>query len=110
MVLQRQSFEQGGTTALEDHPAIKKECFVEHQDRSGLIEAAINKINLWISEHDGRTNAWWDAQHSWNNKQEEKMEVVHGRITALERRVMFVSGIASGVGAVAGTLLSLFIK
>jgi len=60
-------------------------------------------VKEWIAEHDGRTNAWWSAQHKLNEDNEEDMKAVLSRITSVERKVIWFTGLAAGLGALIGT-------
>ena len=67
---------------------------------------SINDVVVWIAEHDGRNNAYWEAQAQFNIKQEKKIAELDNRLTALEKKVMWVAGVASTVGAGGGATLA----
>ena len=60
----------------------------------------------WAAEHDGRINAWWEAQHDWNAKVEARITVLEKRVTAIEIRIAMIAGVA----AILGSLLGQFIR
>ncbi len=61
-------------------------------------------MEQWQAEHDGRINAWWEAQHGYNAKNDAMISEYQRRLTGLERKVIFFSGAASAIGAIAGAL------
>ena len=92
----------------------------------------LDDVKAWIAHHDGRIGALWDAQHEWNRKVERRLDgtmtrdsyslsmkshddslmrltssvaQTDRRITALERRVMWLTGFAAGAGAIVGEFL-----
>jgi len=77
----------------------------------------IDDIKMWIADHDGRIDAYWEAQFKLNDKTEGKF-VTFGdntegkfaayglRLAAVERRVMWFAGVAAGIGSVVGGLLT----
>jgi len=70
--------------------------------------SSLEDIKVWIAEHDGRTNAYWEAQHKWDSEMASCMKELKDRLTAVEKKVFFISGMASAIGAIAGTLLTTF--
>jgi len=62
-------------------------------------------VKTWIAEHDGRINAYWEAQHDWNARQETAIRDLTSRLQAVEKRVIWLSAIAAGGGGVLGNLL-----
>lgn len=66
----------------------------------------LEELKLWAAAHDGRINAWWDAQHSWNRRMDKLYAVTIGRISAVEKRMIWWAGFASGVGGLLGGALS----
>ncbi len=73
------------------------------EERVVALETRMAGTDKWAAEHDGRINAWWVAQHEFNPKLES-------RVSALEKRVILVTGFGAGAGAVAGTLLTAAFK
>ena len=59
----------------------------------------------WQAEHDGRINAWWYTQHRWNEEIEKELNALTKRMTAQEKRQMWLSGASAAGGAMAGVLL-----
>lgn len=60
----------------------------------------------WQAEHDGRINAWWEAQRAWNMKVDTKLHTLSVKLTALEKKIIFVSGAAAAIGSVLGALIT----
>jgi len=60
----------------------------------------------WIYDHDGRIDAWWEAQHKWNGKAEKEMRSIADRLSSVEKRVASFAGIAATLGALLGSWLS----
>ncbi len=60
------------------------------------------KIWQWIAEHDGRINAYWEAQHKLNEQTEAKLNAYGTRLMALEKKVLLFAAL----GAIAGSILS----
>jgi len=92
----------------------------------------LDDVKAWIAHHDGRIDALWDSQKGWNATVERRLDSmmprdscgmtmkgyddalsrltlsiaqVDRRVTAIERRVMWLSGFAAGFGALAGEFL-----
>jgi len=65
----------------------------------------VDDIRLWITDHDARIDVWWHDQHEWNKSTEYKMHSLVERLTAVEKRVMWLSGAAAAVGSIIGALL-----
>jgi len=59
-----------------------------------------------MAEHDGRVNAWWEAQRQWNASMEHDMVEHSRRLTALEKRIIFISGAAAAIGSLVGALMT----
>ncbi len=66
------------------------------------LEVESRKCHGWRSENDGRVKAYWKAQHILNPRMEE-------RVSKLEFRVIWFTGLCSGVGIVIGTVASAYI-
>jgi len=64
------------------------------------------ELTNWAAEHDGRINAWWKAQHSWNDKVEQKMYTFDDRLVSAEKKVYWFAGLWAAIGALAGGLIS----
>ncbi len=64
---------------------------------------SLEDVKLWIAEHAGQSKALWRAQHELNDKMDTWTMRIELRITALERRVMWITGMAAAVGAVLGS-------
>ena len=69
------------------------------------LEQDVKDLTAWKNEHDGRIDAWWDAQHTWNEKMEDWVLSLQKAVTKFERRMAYTAGWASGAGAVVGSLL-----
>ena len=69
----------------------------------------LDEVVLWIAEHDGRIEAWWEAQRSLNERNEEWKHRTTQWMAAMEKRMMFFAGAASFVAAALGSYIgSLF--
>ena len=72
------------------------------------IPTDVQGVLLWIAEHDGRIDAWWEEQKRWNRDFEKEVRIQqHGfelRLSAVEKRMIYVAGIASGFGSILGTV------
>ncbi|MCP3977224.1 MAG: hypothetical protein GY720_22270 [bacterium] len=73
------------------------------------IYRRLSAIEQWQAEHDGRINAWWEAQHGYNARMDASLAEYSRRLTGLERKVIFFSGAASAIGAIAGALAGAFL-
>jgi len=62
-------------------------------------------INLWVAEHDARTNAWWTQQHRDNEAMFKKLRCIDTRVTTIEKKIMLVCGVFAGLGALLGNAL-----
>jgi len=65
----------------------------------------LDEVKLWIAEHDGRINAYWETQHTWNERVDSRHQDLYSRISALEKKVMWVAGAAAVLGSLLGTLI-----
>ena len=66
---------------------------------------SLEDVIVWVIDHDSRIDVWWEQQHVWNARMEQKMDRISLRLTALEKRVMWLSGAAAAIGALIGNLL-----
>lgn len=66
----------------------------------------VEDVKLWIAEHDGRINAYWDQQRQFNAEVQDDMRNVFSRLNAVERRAAWMAGVGAGAGALLGTLLA----
>lgn len=78
--------------------------------KSERLEVAIKECqdeirghDTWIANHDGRINAWWDAQHKWNAMIDIWRDGISKRLNRLEWRVAWIAGVAATVGALLGS-------
>lgn len=67
---------------------------------------SIEDIKIWIADHDGRIDAWWEQQHGWNRVMEADSRNRDTRLTALEKKVMYFSGASAAFGSVIGALIA----
>ena len=67
---------------------------------------SLDDVKLWIARHDGRIDAWWEAQHQWNKDKTKLINDLNIRIGQLERRIIWVAGLMSGIGTMIGTTVS----
>ncbi len=70
----------------------------------------VEEAAAWIYKHDGRIDAWWDAQHQLNKDNSERFLALEARILSLEHRVIWASGLAAGIGGLLGPLITLVVK
>lgn len=70
----------------------------------------VEDVIQWVSEHDGRIDAYWEAQHKRNDKVDERFIINEGRLTSVEKRVVWFSGFAAAVGSVIGALITAFLS
>jgi hypothetical protein len=84
-----------------------------HENKISSLYKLNNKKDRWISEHDGRINAWWATQHQWNKdhamenraereKVAKSISDVGLRMTALEKKVAVIVAIAALAGSFLG--------
>jgi putative NADH-flavin reductase len=71
---------------------------------NGRIED-LEDVKTWIASHDARINAWWESQHELNTKVEGCMKDLETKVSALEKKVMWIAGAASALGAVVGNIV-----
>jgi len=64
-----------------------------------VMESRIIDVQRWQAEHDGRINAWWEQQFRVNQSFEK-------RLVAVERKVIWASGFAAGIGALTGGMIT----
>ncbi len=69
-------------------------------DQINDLESAIR----WIHFHDGQITAWWHEQHQLNAKVEHRFREIEGRISVIEKRVIWAAGVAAGVGGIIGSI------
>lgn len=62
------------------------------QDSIDQLRAAIERHSLWIAEHDGRINVLWEQQLKLN-------ATLVSRVGTLEKRVVWLTGLAAAGGA-----------
>jgi len=74
------------------------------------LDREVEAGKLWIAAHDAKINALWDGQKEWNARHERSMLEVFRRLTAVEKRVVFIAGGMSLAGAIIGTLVSHLLK
>lgn len=65
----------------------------------------LDDLAQWAAYSEARTEAYWLAQHRWNEKQEQLNHETNQRLTTLEKRVVWAAGFASAIGAVGGVLI-----
>ncbi len=63
-------------------------------------------MKLWAAEHDGRIDEKWAKQEAQNERCLREFDVMIRRMTAIEKKVMWISGVFAGVGSLLGTLLT----
>jgi len=70
------------------------------------IDDRVRELEAWTREHDGRINAYWESQHKLNDQVELRFESAGRRLGALERKVMWLSGVAAALGAMLGNVIA----
>lgn len=77
---------------------------LQNLGRTQPVPQDLQAVLLWIAEHDGRIEAWWDQQHRWNLSFEKEVRLsqreLSTRLTSVERRMIYVAGIAAGAGSI----------
>lgn len=66
----------------------------------------VEDVILWVAEHDGRIDAYWEAQHKLNDENADRFIDDESRLTSVEKRVVWFSGFAAAVGSVIGALIT----
>ena len=77
----------------------------------------LEDVIRWIVAHDARVNTLWDQQHSWNKEHDAddrryhhatdlRMDRSEARLSTIERRIAWIAGAASIVGALGGTVIA----
>ncbi len=66
---------------------------------------SIEDIRVWIADHGGRSSELWRQQEAAHAKMERRMQDTEHRLSTLEKRMMWVSGVAAGFGGLLGALL-----
>lgn len=65
----------------------------------------LDDVKMWIARHAGRSDAYWKEQHRWNDRQEQDIAHLEKRLSTLERKIMWLSGLAAAGGSSLGTML-----
>ncbi len=66
----------------------------------------LNDMKVWIADHDGRIDAYWEAQHIWNKKIEIEFKDFGLRISSCEKKIMYFAGAAAALGSVVGAFVA----
>ncbi len=66
---------------------------------------SLEDVIAYCHHHEGQISAWWGEQHRLNEIQETRFLAVESRITAVEKRMVWVAGFAAGLGSIIGTTL-----
>lgn len=66
----------------------------------------IEDILAWIQDHDGRIDAWWEAQHRTNERMESRLDGLSRRMTAVEKKIMWITGAAAAIGSFAAPIVT----
>jgi len=64
----------------------------------GKIESLDDAIR-WIYEHDGRIDTLWEAQLKVNEQNTKRLDAITKRLTACEKRIVWLCAGAAGSGA-----------
>lgn len=62
----------------------------------------LEDVKVWVADHDATSAAWWQSQREWNERVDKKIADLNVRLTAAERRLIYVAGAASAVGGSLG--------
>jgi hypothetical protein len=73
-----------------------------HDHQRHKIETLDDAVR-WIIEHDARIDVYWGNQHAWNKRVDEKIGLLGSRLTALEKRVVWLTAAAAAIGGALGT-------
>lgn len=65
----------------------------------------IEDVKVWAAHHDGKIDAFWDNQFKLNSAQTTTNLDLHVRITKVEKKVMWMAGLAAGLGGIIGPLV-----
>jgi tetrahydromethanopterin S-methyltransferase subunit G len=82
---------------------------------------SIEKIAAWIYEHDGRIDAWWEAQRDYNVRATEtvnecqsimrvKIDNIEHKIDAMQKTIYKATGAATAIGALMGVVVTIVVK
>lgn len=67
---------------------------------------SIEDVARWIAAHDGREEAHVAEDQRWKAKTDERLDHHAGRLLAIEKRIMWFSGLAAAGGGVIGSFLT----
>ena len=65
----------------------------------------LNDVRQWIYDEDARSEVYWSQQLKQNEAMDAKFVAFNLRLSALEKRVYWISGICSALGAAGGSLV-----
>ncbi len=63
---------------------------------------------LWIAEHEGTISTLWEEQQRLNKQVLDLLQVHNDRLAAIEKRVIYAAGFASGIGAIFGAAVATY--
>ena len=63
----------------------------------------LEDVRQWIYGYDARSEEWWDYQDKHNESLDQKLSSINMRLSALERRVIWISAVFSAGGAASGS-------
>lgn len=75
-----------------------------------MVPKSLEEVSLWIAEHDGRIEAWWEAQHKWNAVVEGEIASLQQTVHNLEKRVAYFAGGGAVVGAFLGAFATWMVR
>ena len=64
------------------------------------------KIAIWCAAHEARCTAYWNEQQRHNDRLETRMQDQDRRLTAVEKRVIWFTGAAAGIGSIIGAIIA----
>jgi len=72
------------------------------------IDARVRHIESWLSEHEGRSDSFWESQKDFNKLVGLNEGELRVRLSRIERRIVWQWGFATAVGSMSGGLATMF--
>ncbi len=83
-------------------PVATPEYCIEITQQIRDLEKRIRIQETWSAEHDGRINALWSEQREFNRETTLVIKKCTERLVTMEKRLIWMVGFGSGIGAVLG--------
>lgn len=77
-------------------------------NNSGPHLRTAEDVKAWCIRHAAQSGELWIQQKEWNHNVEKLCREISSKINTIDRRVMWMSGAAAGIGAVLGTVVTVF--